>query len=62
MVDTAQAQFPDLMERLVLKPVGMSNSTFAQPLPGERERGVGQGQSHLPIEKAFPWPSQPAAD
>ena len=37
MVDTAQAQFPDLMERLVLKPAGMSNSTFAQPLPRERE-------------------------
>jgi CubicO group peptidase (beta-lactamase class C family) len=33
MVDTAQAQFPDLMERLVLKPAGVSNSTFAQPLP-----------------------------
>ena len=27
MVDTAQAQFPDLMERLVLKPAGVSNST-----------------------------------
>jgi CubicO group peptidase (beta-lactamase class C family) len=37
MVDTAQAQFADLMDRLVLKPAGMSNSTFAQPLPHERE-------------------------
>lgn len=32
-----QAPFPDLMDRLVLKPAGMSNSTFAQPLPHERE-------------------------
>lgn len=37
MVDTAQAQFPVLMDSLVLKPAGMSNSTFAQPLPRERE-------------------------
>ena len=37
MIDIAQAPFPDLMDRLVLKPAGMSNSTFAQPLPHERE-------------------------
>jgi CubicO group peptidase (beta-lactamase class C family) len=37
MVDTAQTQFPDLMDRLVLKPAGMDNSSFAQPLPHERE-------------------------
>jgi CubicO group peptidase (beta-lactamase class C family) len=37
MIGIAQARFPDLMDRLVLKPAGMSNSTFAQPLPHERE-------------------------
>ena len=37
MIDVAQAPFPDLMDRLVLKPAGMSKSTFAQPLPHERE-------------------------
>ena len=37
MVDTAQSQFPDLMDRLVLKPAGMDNSSFVQPLPRERE-------------------------
>lgn len=37
MIDTAQAPFPDLMDRLVLKPAGMRNSSFAQPLPRERE-------------------------
>jgi len=52
MVDTAQAQFPDLMERLVLKPAGMSNSTFAQPLPGERESQAVMG--HLADGKEVP--------
>ena len=37
MIDIAQAPFADLMDRLVLKPAGMSNSTFAQPLSHERE-------------------------
>jgi CubicO group peptidase (beta-lactamase class C family) len=43
MVDTAQAQFPVLMDSLVLKPAGMSNSTFAQPLPRERETQAAMG-------------------
>lgn len=37
MIDTAQAQFPVLMDALVLKPADMSNSSFVQPLPRDRE-------------------------
>jgi CubicO group peptidase (beta-lactamase class C family) len=37
MVDTAQAQFPVLMDALVLKPADMSHSSFAQPLPRDHE-------------------------
>jgi CubicO group peptidase (beta-lactamase class C family) len=37
MIDSAQTPFVELMDALVLKPAGMSNSTFAQPLPRERE-------------------------
>jgi len=33
--DATKAPFPDLMDALVLKPAGMSRSTFAQPLPPE---------------------------
>ncbi len=33
MVDAAAAEFPELMKRLVLQPVGMTNSTYEQPLP-----------------------------
>ena len=32
-----KAPFPDLMDKLVLKPVGMRHSSFAQPLPRGRE-------------------------
>jgi CubicO group peptidase (beta-lactamase class C family) len=33
MTDTTGASFPELMDDLVLKPLGMDRSTFAQPLP-----------------------------
>jgi CubicO group peptidase (beta-lactamase class C family) len=33
MADVTQQPFPELMEELVFKPLGMAHSTFAQPLP-----------------------------
>lgn len=35
MADAVKAPFADLMDTLVLEPVGMSHSTFAQPLPSD---------------------------
>lgn len=43
MVDTAKAPFPQLMDALVLKPAGMEHSTFAQPLPQQREADAAKG-------------------
>src|SRR5262245_14575052 len=40
MIDVGQTPFPDLMDTQVLKPAGMSNSSFAQPLPRERASGA----------------------
>jgi CubicO group peptidase (beta-lactamase class C family) len=40
MIDVAETPFPELMDTLVLKPAGMSNSSFAQPLPRERASGA----------------------
>jgi CubicO group peptidase (beta-lactamase class C family) len=37
MIDAGRLPFPELMDTLVLKPAGMSRSSFAQPLPRERE-------------------------
>jgi len=36
MIDVGRAPFPELMDALVLQPAGMSQSSFAQPLPQER--------------------------
>ncbi len=35
MSDITRTPFPDLMKQLVLEPMGMAHSTFAQPLPRE---------------------------
>ncbi len=45
MVDAADAEFPELMERLVLGPAGMTHSAFGQPLP-ERWR-ASAASAHL---------------
>jgi CubicO group peptidase (beta-lactamase class C family) len=45
MVDVAQAPFPGLMDALVLKPAGMSRSTFMQPLPRTPEWQAVTGHS-----------------
>lgn len=37
MADAMKTPFPVLMETLVLKPAGMERSSFAQPLPRDRE-------------------------
>ena len=49
LTDLYGEPFPDLMRRLVLEPVGMTASTFAQPLPPERDanaaRAHGRGEA-----------------
>jgi CubicO group peptidase (beta-lactamase class C family) len=37
MIDATKTPFPELMAALVLEPAGMDYSTFAQPLPRDRE-------------------------
>ena len=59
MVDTMQTSFPDLMNEIVLKPAGMSRSTFAPDAagrsrppgharPSRRRQGTTRRLSHLP--------------
>jgi CubicO group peptidase (beta-lactamase class C family) len=43
MADGTQTPFPVLMDMLVLKPAGMERSTFAQPLPRDREVEAAKG-------------------
>ena len=43
MVDTLKTPFPELMTEVVLKPAGMSRSTFAQTLPADLDRQAMRG-------------------
>jgi CubicO group peptidase (beta-lactamase class C family) len=52
MMDVAGRPFPDLMAELVLKPVGMIDSTYEQPLP-EARRGAAAG-GHTSDGKLLP--------
>jgi CubicO group peptidase (beta-lactamase class C family) len=43
MMDVSGRAFPDLLAELVLKPVGMDDSTYEQPLPEARRGGAASG-------------------
>jgi CubicO group peptidase (beta-lactamase class C family) len=45
MIDVSGRAFPDLMTELVLKPVGMDDSTYEQPLPKSRRGGAASGHT-----------------
>ena len=45
MADTMQRRFPELMNEFVLKPAGMSRSTFAQTLPADLASQAMRGHS-----------------
>ena len=43
MIDVTGKQFPDFMHEAVLKPLGMTNSTYEQPLPKDLEPTTATG-------------------
>ena len=45
MMDVTGRPFPDLMAELVLKPVGMDDSTYEQPLPEARRGAAASGHT-----------------
>ena len=55
MTDVTGESFPALMERLVLKPLGMNRSTFAQPLPQGRagEAALAYGGDGKPVPGGY---------
>ena len=46
MIDVTHQSFPDFMQRAVLAPLGMSNSSYAQPLPAAMASATAAG--HYP--------------
>jgi CubicO group peptidase (beta-lactamase class C family) len=43
LMDVTHQPFPELMQRLVLAPLGMTNSSFELPLPPDMQRRVARG-------------------
>lgn len=43
LVDLLDTPFPDLMRDLVLSPLGMTDSTYVQPLPADRQEHAARG-------------------
>lgn len=51
VMDVTAAPFEETMQRLVLQPLGMSSSTYLQPLPEEGRKAAATGhQSRGPVE------------
>ncbi|QNK62725.1 beta-lactamase family protein [Pedobacter sp. PAMC26386] len=52
LIDLEGKPYPQIMEELVLKPLGMKNSTYNQPLPADRIKWAAAG--YLPDGKQTP--------
>jgi CubicO group peptidase (beta-lactamase class C family) len=64
VLDVTGRAFPDFMEETVLKPLGMTNSSYAQPLPPERaaRMATGYGELRLAVDGgAHVYPEMAAA-
>ena len=51
LMDVSGKPFPDLMQATVLAPLGMTSSTFRQPLPADRRNSAatGHGEDRTPV-------------
>ena len=64
LTDSVGKPFAAIMQEWVLGPIGMSNSTFEQPLPKDREKRAARAHDGLGKRKGDPWwnfPQQTAA-
>jgi CubicO group peptidase (beta-lactamase class C family) len=59
LVDVTGKEFPSLAAELVLDPVGMRDSTFAQPLPMDRAAGAASGHHMGPVMVPGGWHTYP---
>jgi CubicO group peptidase (beta-lactamase class C family) len=55
LTDTVGKPFPRVMREFVLDPLGMSNSTYEQPLPPEREKQAARAHSGSGRRMGAPW-------
>lgn len=55
LTDARQRPFAEVLRRDVLQPIGMSLSTFAQPLPPTRDRNAARGHSQAGSAMGAKW-------
>lgn len=55
MTDVSGVPFPEIMRRRVFEPIGMSSSTYEQPLPRERAALAASGTYATGTEVAGRW-------
>lgn len=55
MEETGRQPFPELMQRELLRPLGMTHSTFAQPLPGGLAKHAAQAHTSMGQPLAGRW-------
>jgi CubicO group peptidase (beta-lactamase class C family) len=55
LTDAVGKPFPRIMRDLVLDPIGMTNSTFEQPLPPEREKQAARAHNSSGHRMDAPW-------
>ncbi len=59
LTDTLQKPFPQIMRELVLDPIGMTNSTYEQPLPPNRRAQAAHAHTQLGEKGPAPWRVHP---
>ena len=64
LMDAVGKPFADVAREWVLDPIGMTNSTFEQPLPSQREKQAARAHNRMGTRTGDPWhvyPEQAAA-
>jgi CubicO group peptidase (beta-lactamase class C family) len=59
LIDVTGEPFPSLMKRLVLEPIGMTLSTYEQPLPEPRRKEAASGHDGAGMVVKGKWPIEP---
>jgi CubicO group peptidase (beta-lactamase class C family) len=59
LVDVSQRSFEDLLQESVLRPLGMTRSTFAQPLPPLLEANAARAHDKQGAPENYPWHVMP---
>jgi CubicO group peptidase (beta-lactamase class C family) len=55
LIDTHNQPYAELLQELVLDPIGMSNSTFEQPLPADKDRHAARAHTDTGESAGVKW-------